>query len=64
VIAHQVVRYGRVLYEAQPGARVDYEVAVLRRYEDTAPLRRLQDRRLLERVQEHRSAMRSAEPGR
>jgi predicted nucleotidyltransferase len=60
VIAYEVVRSGRVLYEAQPGLRVDCEVAVLRRYVDTEPLRRLQDRRLLERVEEYRAAMRSA----
>lgn len=60
VIAYEVVCSGRVLYEAQPGTRVDYEVAVLRRYVDTEPLRRLQDRRLLERVEEYRAAMRPA----
>jgi len=56
VLAYEVVRSGRVLYEAEPGTRVDYEVTALRRYADTKPLRRLQDRRLLERVEEYRRA--------
>ena len=54
VLAHEVVRFGQVLYEAQPGTRGDFEMSVLRRYADTEPLRRLQDRRLLERVEEYR----------
>jgi predicted nucleotidyltransferase len=56
VLAYEVVRSGRVLCEAEPGTRVDYEVTALRRYADTKPLRRLQDRRLLERVEEYRRA--------
>jgi len=56
VLAYEVVRSGQVLYEAEPGTRVDYEVTALRRYADTEPLRRLQDRRLLERVEEYRRA--------
>jgi predicted nucleotidyltransferase len=56
VLAYEVVRSGQVLYEAEPGTRVDYEVTALRRYADTKPLRRLQDRRLLERVEEYRRA--------
>jgi len=57
VLAYEVVRSGQVLYEAEPGTRVDYEVAALRRYADTEPLRQLQDRRLLERVEEYRLAL-------
>jgi predicted nucleotidyltransferase len=60
VIAHEVVRSGQVLYEAEPGTRVDFEIAALRRYVDTEPLRQLQDRRLLERVEEYRLAFRSS----
>jgi len=60
VLAHEVVRFGQVIYEAEPGARVDYEVAALRRYVDTAPLRRLQNRRLLERAEEYRRALQGA----
>jgi predicted nucleotidyltransferase len=56
VLAHEVVQSGRVVYETDPGTRVDFELSVLRRYVDTAPLRRLQDRRLLERVEEYRLA--------
>jgi predicted nucleotidyltransferase len=54
VLAYEVVCSGQVLYEAEPGTRVDYEVAALRRFADTEPLRRMQDRRLLERVEEYR----------
>ena len=57
VLAYEVVCSGQVLYEAEPGTRVDYEVAALRRYADTKPLRQLQDRRLLERVEEYRLAL-------
>lgn len=56
VLAHEVVQSGRVIYEADPGTRVDFEIAALRRYVDTEPLRRLQNRRLLERVEEYRAA--------
>jgi predicted nucleotidyltransferase len=56
VLAHEVVQSGRVIYETDPGTRVDFEIAALRRYVDTEPLRRLQDRRLLERVEEYRAA--------
>jgi len=56
VVAHEVVQFGQALYEAEPGTRVDFEVATLRRYVDTEPLRRLQDRRLLERAEEYRLA--------
>ena len=54
LLTHEVVRFGQVLYEAEPGTQVDYEVAALRRYVDTEPLRQLQDHRLLERVEEYR----------
>ena len=57
VLAYEVVRFGQVLYEVEPGTRVDYEVAALRRYVDTKPLRQLQDRHLLERVEEYRLAL-------
>ncbi len=56
VLAHEVVQYGRVVYEMDPGTRVDFELGVLRRYVDTAPLRRLQERRLLEHVEDYRRA--------
>jgi hypothetical protein len=57
VLAHQVALYGRVLYQAQPGARADFEVAALRRYVDTEPLRRIQDHCFLKRVEKYRAAM-------
>lgn len=57
VLAHEVIRFGQVLYEARPGTRVNFELAALRRYVDTEPLRRLQDHRLLEHVEEYRSAL-------
>ena len=60
VLAYEVARFGQVLYEAEPGIRVDFELAALRRYVDTEPLRQLQDRRLLERVEEYRSAFSSS----
>ena len=58
VLAHEIVRFGQVLYEAEPGTRVDFEITTLRRYVDTEPLRQLQDRRLLERAEEYRLASR------
>ncbi|MCX7681172.1 MAG: nucleotidyltransferase domain-containing protein [Anaerolineae bacterium] len=57
VLAQEVVRSGQVIYEAEPGARIDFQVAALRRYVDTEPLRRLQNRRLLERVESYRSVL-------
>ena len=54
VLAQEVVRSGQVIYEAEPGARVDFQVATLRRYADTAPLRRLRNCHLLERVEYYR----------
>jgi len=54
VLAQEVVRSGQVIYEAEPGTRVDFQVATLRRYVDTEPLRRLQNRRLLERIESFR----------
>jgi len=56
VIAHQVAQYGRVLYQAMPGMRADFEVAALRQYVDTEPLRRIQDHCLFKRVEEYRAA--------
>jgi predicted nucleotidyltransferase len=61
VLAQEVVRSGQVIYEAEPGTRVDFQVATLRRYVDTEPLRRLQNRRLLERVETFRSALSGAQ---
>lgn len=43
VMAQQVATRGCLLFEAQPGTRVDFEVDTLRRYVDTKPLRRIQD---------------------
>jgi len=60
VLAHEVVRFGQVLYEASLSARVDFEIATLQRYTDTEPLRRLQDRRLLERAEDYRIASHSS----
>lgn len=57
VLAQEVARSGQVIYEAEPGARVDFQIAALRRYVDTEPLRRLQNRRLLERVEAYRAAL-------
>jgi hypothetical protein len=56
LLAHQVALRGRVLYQAQPGARADFEVTALRRYVDTEPLRRIQNRCFLERVEKYRAA--------
>jgi len=61
VLAQEVVRSGQVIYEAEPGTRVDFQVATLRRYVDTEPLRRLQNRRLLDRVETFRSALSGAQ---
>jgi predicted nucleotidyltransferase len=61
VLAQEVVRSGQVIYEAEPGTRVDFQVATLRRYVDTEPLRRLQNRRLLERVETFRSVLSGAQ---
>lgn len=58
VMAHEVARSGRILYEAKPGTRVAFEVSALRRYVDTKPLRRIQDQHLLDRAEEYRAAMR------
>ena len=58
VLAHEIVQFGQILYEAEPGTRVDFEITPLRRYMDTEPLRQLQDRRLLERAEEYRLASR------
>ncbi len=55
VIAQQVAQHGQVLFEAHPGARVEFQVTALRRYVDTEPLRRIQDRSLYERVEEYRA---------
>ena len=55
VIAQQVAQHGQVLFEAEPGVRVDFQVATLRRYVDTKPLRRIQDRTLYERVEKYRA---------
>lgn len=57
VLAHQVALYRRLLYQAQPGARADFEAAALRRYVDTGPLRRIQDHCFLKRVEKYRAAM-------
>jgi hypothetical protein len=43
VMAQQVATRGCLLFEAQPGTRVDFEVDTLRRYVDTKPLRWIQD---------------------
>lgn len=53
VLAHRVVREGRLILSRCESRRVGFEVAALRRYVDTAPLRRIfheaQSRRIAER---------------
>ncbi len=55
VLAHEVAQHGRMLYEAEPGARADFQVAALRRYVDTEPLRRIQNRAFLKRIEAYRT---------
>ena len=55
VMAHQVATRGCLLFEAQPGTRVDFEVDTLRRYVDTKPLRRIQDQYFFRQIERDRA---------
>lgn len=56
LLAHQVVKYGRIIYEPDPLARIRFEVAAFHRYVDTKPLRKLQHKHLAHRIEERRKA--------
>lgn len=56
VLAHRVLRSGRVIADRDPQRRVSVAEAVLRRYFDEARLRETLDRALAERVREGRFA--------
>ena len=53
-LQHQVLKHGKILYCSDGQARVDFEVAVLRRYFDTQPQRELYYRFLMKRIKEGR----------
>ena len=55
VMAQQVATRGCLLFEAQPGTRVGFEVDTLRRYVDTKPLRRLQDHSFFREIDKDRA---------
>jgi predicted nucleotidyltransferase len=62
LLAYQVVRYGRILYEDEAMLpAVDFAAHAVSRYADTVPLRRLK-RRYLEEWLEARHYARAAEP--
>lgn len=48
VLVHQILKYGQLLLDREPGRRVRFEVAVRRRYFDGARRRREHLRRLLD----------------
>jgi predicted nucleotidyltransferase len=56
LMAHQVVKYGRIIYEPDPLARIRFEVTAFHRYVDTKPLRKLQHKHLAHRIEERRKA--------
>ena len=58
LLAWEVVRYGRRIYEPDPDVRVDFETDAFRRYVDTKPLRKLQLQRLAEWIEERRRVRR------
>jgi predicted nucleotidyltransferase len=53
-LQHQALKHGKILYCSDGHARVDFEVAVLRRYFDTKPQRELYYRFLMKRIKEGR----------
>jgi predicted nucleotidyltransferase len=61
LLAHQVVKYGRVIYEDESRPAVDFAVYAISRYADSKPLRDLRHRYLAERIAE-RKRQRAGKP--
>jgi len=51
----EVVRSGRLIYESDPAARLDFEVLVIQQHADLAPMRRFFSEALREEIREGRS---------
>ncbi|HIC94363.1 MAG TPA: nucleotidyltransferase domain-containing protein [Anaerolineae bacterium] len=56
LLAWEVVKYGKVIYEDETRPGVDFAVYAASRYADTEPLRRLAQRYLEEWIEERRKA--------
>ena len=54
VLQHQVLREGRLLYESDLGARVDFEVRAGKMYADLRPVREFFRRSLFREIEEGR----------
>lgn len=51
-LRYEVVSSGKILFERDPGRRIDFEVETISRYLDTQPLRRIQREYFLKQIQE------------